>query len=277
MIPLESWLRVAGGVSMVASAALITRLLVERLYPRYKWLFWLFVTESVRNLVLLLVPMRRTLYASVFFVSSPILWILTCLVALELYRLLFADFPGIASAARVFLGISLSCGATISIAVFLLYARPPQHDLLLYQLVTEADQTLHLAVFLFLAMMQVFLARFPVPHRPNLVVCTIGCTLYFGAGAGLMLIMTVTARSRTGRILELILLFFSSLVLLAWAAAIRRSGEGTPALKRPWAPGEPEAVRAQLEAYGGFLVRAGRIFHRKPVRNQNISDAKPRQ
>ena len=72
-----------------------------------------------------------------------------------------------------------------------------------------------------------------------------------------------TAFGRTGRILELSLLLFSNLVLFVWAASLKRSGEGLHIPKRPLAPGEPEAIREQLGAFGGILGRAGRIFHNK--------------
>ncbi len=274
MVPLENWLRVAGVFSVAACAALVIRLLTGRLYLRYRWLFCRFLAELILGAALLAIPMHRQLYAMVYCLVSPVLWTLTCLVVLELYSLIFEDRPGIASAARIFVGVSLLVATAISVAVFLLYAGPPpQRAAVWYLAVLQIDQSIHLAVFLFLAMMQLFLMRFPVPQRRNLTACTVGCTLYFGSGAGTMLIMAVTGASRTGRIIELILLFFSSLVLFVWAAALRRSGEDFPTRKRPWAPGEPEAVRAQLEAYDGILSRAGRIMQKKPEENTKISDA----
>ena len=257
------WLAIATFVSLAASASVVVRLLWERLHRRYWWLFWLFVEETLRAFVLVATPMRRALYGWVYVLSSPIVWVLTLLAVLELYRLLFDDYPGIASAARIFVGVSILCAAGVALALFFLSPGAPEGVVLLLQVVKGMNRTVYLAVFLFLALMQLFLMRFPVPHRPNLTVCTIGCTLYFGSGAGVMLIMAAAPGSRTGRILELSLLLFSNLVLFVWAASLKRSGEGLHIPKRPLAPGEPEAIREQLEAFGGILGRAGRIFHNK--------------
>jgi hypothetical protein len=263
MSAMALWLRIAAMVAVAAYIALLARLLHQRLYRRYRWLFWLFAAIAAREIALLQIPFRRALYGSVYMLSAPVVWVLAILAILELYRLLFDDFPGLASAARVFTGISATVGISVALGLYILGPGPPARAALAYRTVIGVDQTVHLATFLFLALMQVFLMRFPVPHRPNLTVCTIGYTLYFGSGAGVMLLMAAAPAGRTWRYLELSLLFFSNLVLLVWAASMRRSGEQVQVEKRAWAPGEPEALRDQLETFGGLIERAGRIFHKK--------------
>lgn len=263
MSGLALWFQIAAAVSIAAQAALALRLIYIRLATRYIWLVCLFAALAAVGMLLFQIPMWRALYGTVYMASAPIIWALTFLAILELYRLVFSDSPGIVSVARLFVGASVLFGASVSLGLFLLSPSGLADAALAYRIMFGVDRTVQLAAFLFLALMQVFLMRFPVPHRPNLTVCTIGYTLYFGSGAGVMLLMAAAPPGLTWRYLELSLLFFSNLVLLVWAAAMKRSGEESPASIQAWAPGEPEALRGQLEAFDRLLDRAGRIFHKK--------------
>jgi hypothetical protein len=57
--------------------------------------------EALQNVAQLLIPLHSTLYGGMYMLSNTVLWILAYFVVLELYRLIFEDYPGIASRYRL--------------------------------------------------------------------------------------------------------------------------------------------------------------------------------
>jgi hypothetical protein len=264
MPPLTIWLRAASILSVLACAALLARILAERLASRYLWCARFLLAEGSRTGVLSFLPVTAPLYGWVYILSAPLIWVLAYLVVLELYRLLFEGYPGITSASRLFLHSALAIGTAGSVALLFIGSGPSIQTPSPLDVFFAVERTVNVAVFLFLALMQVFLIRFPVPQSRNLLISSIGCTLYFGSGAGVTLILAATGvQSVTGMLLQVALILFAALALLAWAALLRRSGETEPPPRRRWAPGEPEAIRTQLEDLNRLLGGVDRVFHKK--------------
>jgi hypothetical protein len=86
--------------SIGCHGVLLWRLASEGLAGIYPFLTLFLAAEMAQNIAF--VPLRpdSNAYASTYFYSTPVLWVLAYLVVLELYRLILEDYPGISSVGR---------------------------------------------------------------------------------------------------------------------------------------------------------------------------------
>src|SRR5207248_9370559 len=105
-------------LSVFSCGALVWRLWSEGLARQYRFLVTFLVASIFQALAFLPLRLLSTAYGNAYFISSPILWILSYFVVLELFQLILEDYPGISSAGRRAITWSM-CIALIVSAILL--------------------------------------------------------------------------------------------------------------------------------------------------------------
>ncbi|MDP9053603.1 MAG: hypothetical protein M3N93_04785 [Acidobacteriota bacterium] len=159
---------------------LLWRLWSQKLVGVYLFLTVYLLGEVLQGLALRLVNWHTTLYGWIYVLTTPILWILAYFIVVELYRLIFEDYPGISSVGRK--AVTWCMGLAILISV--LYAIPDLKSnhgrfpvLHLYYVV---ERSTVLGLLLFLVLIQVFLIRYRLRLSPNRIIYATGYAIYFG-------------------------------------------------------------------------------------------------
>jgi hypothetical protein len=255
------WLEVAGYL------VLYIRLRHERLTGIYRFFSMFLVFHLLRAVALMTATaVGRMLgeapvsdffsrgYYWVWVITEPVQWVLYILVVLELYGLVFRNYKGIASLGRwaILFGLVVAVAiASLTLPLDLNSAEPL--PLLRYVLIIDRGVTSSLALFLIL--MSGFLASFPVKLSRNVIVYSIGYTVFFLTVASAVLVRNISGED------YIVAVNIANEVLLiaclaVWAYLLNRRGEATPAVVPHWAPAREQYLIEQLDAINASLMRA---------------------
>src|SRR3982751_4842017 len=96
----NDWQRIGSVISSALTLVLLVKLYSTGLTRRYCYFSCYLLFESVCGPLLLWAKQGTTTYGAIWLVSRPIIWVLSVLVLLEVYALVLARYPGIASLMR---------------------------------------------------------------------------------------------------------------------------------------------------------------------------------
>jgi hypothetical protein len=167
-------------LSLIACACLILKLWRQNLVRTYLFFFlYLLYDLLATTFWMIFVPkIASRTYLMLYRVAEPLYWLLYALVTMELFRLLFRRYSGIAAVGRIAIAVSLILAASMSTLSILGGGRRATMRQIMDAYLL-ADRSVALTIFLFLALMMMFLAWFPVPLSRNIIAYSIGYTVYF--------------------------------------------------------------------------------------------------
>jgi hypothetical protein len=236
---------------------LLWRLWSQKLLRSYLFFSVFLLAEVLQDVVLL--PMRSpsTRYSWTYVISTPVIWLLAYFVVLELYRLIFEDYPGIASVSRK----AVTWCMALAVVVSFLYAVPdlrsttgPFPILRIYYIL---ERSMVLALLLFLVLVQLFLIRYRLRLSSNRTAYATGYALYFGITVAQDVIFT----SLGIKVVDKVGLWTNvagGVVLLAGAAVLTSKGEERVQLEAVDSSSERVRLQQQLSDINRLLSRAAR-------------------
>lgn len=243
---------------LLLSVALIVSMVSSGLHAVYKWFFVYICAGSVQGLVSLPFHPNTDVYAWIYFVSQPVIWLLYILIVLELYGLVLRGHRGIATLGRW----TLLAALTVSVVVSLLSLAPDlggaagPHAILIYYTVVERGIVSSLVVFLLL--ITAFLIWYPIPLTRNVILHAIVYSVYFLSSTMALFIRNITRLELTSTI-SAVLLGIVNACLLVWVIFLSRSGETqTVVLSRQWHPQADEHLLKQIDSINAALLRTYR-------------------
>jgi hypothetical protein len=232
----------------------------QNLVKVYLFLVIFLAGEVLQNLVLLPIKFPSSRYGLIYMWSTPVLWLLAYLVVLELYRLIFEDYPGIASAGRKAVTVLM----VLAVAGSFLYAIPdlkktggPFPILSVYYIL---ERSMVLALLVFLVLVQLFLVRYRLRLSPNRIAYAIGYAVYFGITVAQDVIFTslgVSVVATVGLWTNII----GGLALLTGAFVLSSKGEVKIALEANDSSSERVRLNQELSDINRLLARAARGGH----------------
>jgi hypothetical protein len=164
-------------LNVAGTSIAIVRLYREGLHKTYRWFFGYLIVSLLRTLLLYSFRPSDPVYMKIWLATEPILWVFYVGVVTELYSLFLSKYPGISSwAAKFFYGASAASAMVSALVVFMTpggVRKGP--ELYHFELLAERGIVGSLALFLLLLLMMV--AFFPVPQSRNLL---IHCCLFTG-------------------------------------------------------------------------------------------------
>ena len=255
MDTLSDWLRLLSLLSVIATLVLIGKLYFTGLAQTYRW-FTRFLAMSALAGSLLLLPGSGNEHAVIWACLKPMEWLLSLAVLLEIYSLVMARYPGIASMMRWAAVAAAGITLTISIMSLSLDFMNPHEKFPVLRYAFAVQRTVELTLALSLVIPWLLIMRFPIRLCRNVVV---HCAL-FSASAALEA-MTLLARNILGsgwnHHTNLVLMAGSDLCLLGWILFLNKDGEQVEQVVRPQRdPAQEEYLIGQLHAFNQALLHA---------------------
>jgi hypothetical protein len=239
-------------VETLALALLITRLLVSGLARFYKFFFSYLIFDLLDTLWPFVLPFND-LYGRVYMASQCIRLCFYVLIVYELSSLLLRDMKGIARLAKRYSAVAL--GIAILLSLLVVTALPHQRNILRKLFYVEIPIVSSLVLFMLL--IAVFLAYYPVPLHRNALLYAIGYVVYFLSKTALMF-MTNLHVGASLRAFSTAFLYVTLGCIAFWAIFLNRVGEQRAmALGRSWSPPEKkQQVLLRLREMNDSLLRA---------------------
>jgi hypothetical protein len=238
-------------VEITALAVLCFRMWMADLQRVYAYFFGYLVLELLQTLIPVLVPLNSRLYRDSFVVSQALIVAFYALVVLELYSKVLGDLPGIAGIARRYIKVML----LFAIGIALLLLRLGRAYASVTGFLTSFERTVMATLVVFVLLVCVFLAYYPVPLGRNVIVYLAGYAVYFLTRAAVTLGISID--NHWNRQLSNAAMVVSVLCLTFWIMTLTRGGEAKHVVVgHHWNPADEQKLRAQLDAINASLLRA---------------------
>jgi hypothetical protein len=238
--------------ALVAAIRILTVGLARRQYGLVSFL-WL---TSVSLLMLSFLPPTSQNYFRVFLVFTVLIWVASFQAVRDMFSLSLSEYPGIRTAARWTLYLSLGTAFLVSAALtFSDWQRGPHGALNLYY-VQVADRVIVLTLAVIIAGMLFFLSRYPLHLSRNTYVSCFFFSAVFLSQAAMDLIDTFNAKLYS-TFFDTAEILICGALFLGWAFLLRQ--ETAPPVRRVTFddPRESDLLR-QLDAINQLLNRVGR-------------------
>jgi hypothetical protein len=241
-------------IQAVALVGLCARLAFSGLYRKYRYFFGYVILSLVQAIFLPFFQRDSVIYLNAWMVSEALAMSAYTLVVLETYTFILRDLPGIATAARRFLKISLS-GATIASLLLVALERTPT-SVPAYFMVCERTVITTLLVFVLSSL--AFLVYYPVPLSRNVVNYSIGFAVYLLTKAMTFLIVNLRYPS-LDRLLTATLMAVAAACPIFWLLTLSpEREEKTVSTGQHWSPDNEKGVLSRLRAINDNLARTGK-------------------
>lgn len=240
-------------VGFVVEAALIANLLRNGLFRIYRWFFIYLLTDLVGTGLGALLQTNRHLYAQIYFVGQSLKIGLVVMVVLELYQLALVHHPALSQYGRTTVTYVMA-GAAIAAAVTVLLDRTPRKGSPVLFEFFAFQRTMNIWMLLFLAIIALLMAWFPLVLKRNATLYIGGFVIYFLTQSAGYWAANFRPALR-GSISEAMLVV-STICLTVWFFALTRHGEEvTTVVGHRWNPEDGKRVMAQLDAINAKLAR----------------------
>ena len=242
----------------IAGTLLLVILLVRRdLYRGYRCFFLYQVFNAVQTCAAL-VPIPERYVIARYAVGQTIKTVLASLVVLEIYRLSLQERKALARFGRNVVGYALGISFLASLIRLFFYGTvPPDQVVLHYTLAVEGvvDST----ILIFLCLMGIFLAWFPVQMKKSLVAYFLGFVFYFSALWVILLLAIRHTAARDVATVNVIGEVITLACIIFWIKGMRKEDDdNTTTTGHRWNPEEMERLKTQLDEINAGLERLAR-------------------
>jgi hypothetical protein len=236
----------------VAFASLVTRLLVSGGARLYKYFFFYLIVELLETLVPFTIR-SVGLYGKLYLAFECIKLCFYALIVFELYSVLLRDLKGIARLAKRYSVVALGISVLLSLLVVTALPLPVR----LLRKLFYVEIPIILSLVLFMLLIAVFLAYYPVPLHLNALVYAIGYVVYFISKMAALFIFNLHLEA-SGRAFSTILLYVGLGCIVFWTIFLSRAGERrTLSVGSRWSPPEKQQqVLLRLREMNDSLLRA---------------------
>jgi len=238
--------------AMVAAVRLLTLGLARR---QNSLVSFLFVTALALLVLSFLAPASQE-YFRVFLVSTVLFWLVSFQSVKEMFALSMIEYPGIRTAARWTLYVSLGTSFLVSAALTLSHWQRGPHGAVNLYYIQVADRVIVLTLAVIVAGLLFFLSRYPLHLSRNTYVSCGFFSAVFLCQAAADLIDTFDTRLYS-TFFDTCEALLCGVLFVGWAVLLR-SETAAPACRVTFdAPRETDLLR-QLDAMNRLLSRVGR-------------------
>jgi|SRR5579871_893375 len=244
------------GVSIMANAVVAWRLYQLDLHRIYRVFFAYLAFAAARSVTLFVLPsgLRSSTYAIIYFLTAPILWLFYITVVLELYSLVLRNYAGIHSLGRWTLYGALFFSVAISVLTLIPSAGNESSQLMFWCTTVERGVVFSLVIFLFLILL--FLAIYPVHLCRNILVHSVVYTVFF-LGISMMILIRNVVGHDVMHVLNTVVLVMNVTCYAVWIFFLTREGENRiTTLRHDWRPADELRLIEQLNHINATLMRA---------------------
>lgn len=245
-------------LSAVGCGMTVVRLLLSKLYSRYKVFTFYFAFTAIANTLLVLFPSNSNPYLYIWATTEPISRIFCVLGVLELYRLMLEPYKGLYSMGRwVMYGASV-LSVIISILLLLPHITPrmPQKSVHLgyvYAFNRGVDFTLTLFILLTL----LFISQYPVSLSRNLLAHASLYSAYF-LSSGTYALVRRWIGGGSASSLNLVFTAIVAACTVAWFFLLTPHGEHVKAVRIHYSPEYEARVLQHLDTINQLLLKSSK-------------------
>ena len=251
-LPLEQQILLM--VQTAVLLALCVRMLALRLHRVYVYFFTYLFLALAQGVLLDFLSFTSTAYLYAWIATEGSILCLYALMVLETYSIILRDLPGIAVVARKYITLAVMLAILVSLLLLGLEKGPP--TLMGYFL--ACDRAVVSSLVFFVLLSTAFLVYFPVPLNRNVVLYSIGYTVYLLTKATALLVGNVTYYWWR-REINTALLVASTGCLVFWLFSLNRAGEAkTVMVGHHWEPGDEQRILSRLESINANLIQGAR-------------------
>jgi hypothetical protein len=250
-LPLDQLILVL--VQAALLVGLVTRLWFSGLYRIYPFFFSYLLAELLRTVILTFIPYRGPLFPPSWVVTELFVDCFYALIVMELYRVVLRELPGIATASRRYICVTLVVATLGSLLLLRLEETPAN----LVSTTIVIDRATVFSLVLFILLVSGFLLYYPVRLNRNVIFYSIGYAVYFLTKATALFIRTLGHYFMPQ--ISTVLLILSSSCLLFWILTLNKQGEQlTVVIGHKWKREDEARLLAKLKDINTHLVAAGK-------------------
>jgi len=271
MPPVDAILTYLAWVTLAAFFVLYLRLRQQRLHHVYRVFAAFVLFRAARDLALVALPalwygvhhlpyvrLSNNVYAWVWVLTEPAMWLLHMLVVLELYSLVLQNYKGLASMSRWVMLAGITIAVVLSSATLPAEMSHSAEHYTVLRWVFVASRGVHASLVIFVLFITAFLAWFPVPLNRNVVLYSMVYALYFITDTLAEMaynLLGMGARSAVDFAHDGVEL----LCLGVWIVFLNRAGEAKPVVVgHAWTARHEDELMGQLAAINTSLTRSAR-------------------
>ncbi|HVO96897.1 MAG TPA: hypothetical protein VMT15_02475 [Bryobacteraceae bacterium] len=253
------------GVTYLTSGlalAVLWRLWSARLAPIYKLLFFYLTADTVLTVGGLSIQPNTNWYAYYYIGAQTVKILIAAFVLVEIYSLSLANTPALAQFVRNCVAYILAASALFPGVALVLDRSPARYPLLRGFFLFE--QTMGAIMAIFLVLLSIFLAYFPVRLRRNVFVYSSGFIVWAVThSVAVFLVNHSPGDNRFRATVNLSQAFIQAGCLLFWLAGLQQEGElRTAVVGHIWSRAEADRLTELLEAINSRLERLRRERNR---------------
>jgi hypothetical protein len=255
---LNPWQKGVLCLTTALTAAVLVKLWSSGLVRIYKLFTCYLAADFLSSLAALYLPYDTDLYGYAYFSSQTLKIVIASLALVEIYSFALERTPALAAFGRSTVGYLLAAAAVIPLVVAFADRSPSAHPGFRAYLLFE--QTMHATIAIFLILISVFMAWFPLQLRRNVIVYVIGFIVWsLSRSTGLHLVIGRSGNKWVSALVNMILMAVTIACLLFWLIGLRKEGEGrTAVVGHLWNRAEAERLTRQLDAINDSLDRMRR-------------------
>jgi hypothetical protein len=255
---LNPWEKGIWCLTIGLTAAVLVRLWSSGLAKVYKLLFFYLASDFLSSLIALFITYRSAAYGYYYFSAQALKIVVAAFMLTEIYGLALERTPALAQFGRNSVGYLLGVAALIPLVGLLLHSSPPAHPYRTAFLLFE--QTMDLSMAIFLILISIFMAWFPVRMRRNVLVYISGFIVWSLSRSAAVHLSTLFPGNKPVMLsINLVDTFIGMGCLAFWLLGLRREGEArTAVVGHLWNRAEAERLTEQLDAINNGLARLRR-------------------
>jgi hypothetical protein len=240
------------------TAAVLVKLWTAGLWKVYKLFFCYLTCDLLSSLGAANIPFNTLLYANFYFTAQTLKIVIASFLLAEIYSLAVGRHTALAKFGRNAVGYMLAAAGVIPVLWILLQqstgVRTFMHTFFLF------EQAMDGTMAIFLIIISIFMAWFPVQLRRNVIVYIGGFIVWsLSRFAAIHFIGLWIDNKQVQVVANIAQSCVAAGCLLFWLMGLRRAGENqTAVVGHLWNRDEAERLTEQLDAINDSLERLGR-------------------
>jgi hypothetical protein len=242
------------------TGAVLVKLWMNGLAGIYKLLFCYLATDFLSSLLTTFITFRSTAYGYYYFSAQTLKILIAAFMLVEIYSLALERLPALAKFGRSAVGYILAAAGAIPLISVWLDRSVAEGMHPLYRAFSLFERTMNATMAIFLILLSMFMAWFPVRLRRNVIVYIGGFIVWSLSRSAYVQLTSHWLYNKQVKLgLDIVQMLVGVGCLLLWLLTMRREGElQTAVVGHLWNRAEAERLTDQLDAINDGLERLRR-------------------
>jgi hypothetical protein len=255
---LNPWEKGVWCLTIGLTAAVLAKLWTTGLIKNYKLLFCYLATDFLSSIIALFITYRSAAYGYYYFSAQTLKILIATFMLMEIYALALEGTPALAQFGRNSVGYITAAAGAIPVVGLALNSSGIAHPY--FRAFLRFEQTINATMAIFLILILMFMAWFPVRLRRNVIAYISGFILWsLSRAISVYIISRWFTDKRISHGSDTVQLVVDLVCLSLWLFGMRREGEvRTAVVGHLWNKAEADRLIEQLDTVNASLARLRR-------------------